>query len=260
MPIGAGRPGTLKAIQAISAEDEKLVFAVSQRENSEKVSPERLHTIGAVARIGQLQRVTGGVQFLLQGEYRGIALRISESSGRLPGGRRTQGRRDVANGRGRQRVCGATLERGARTSGGAGDEGRVPRRSRQAGHPECGGSRAVWPIWSLPTWRYRLRDRQTLLETLSVEERLRQVLVHRAATDRCSGGAGGHQVEGPAGARRPPARDGSPRAAEGDPEGARRRATTSEEVDELQERGGLELPRGAQGEWIGSSPTRPHEP
>ena len=80
MPIGAGRPGTLKAIQAVSTADEKLVFAVSQRENLEKVSPERLHTIGAVARVGQLQRVTGGVQFLLQGEYRGIALRISESS------------------------------------------------------------------------------------------------------------------------------------------------------------------------------------
>ena len=82
-PIGAGRPGTLKAIQAASNRKDKLVFAVSQRENVEKVTPERLHTIGTVARIGQLQRVTGGVQFLLQGEFRGIALRISEAGNHL---------------------------------------------------------------------------------------------------------------------------------------------------------------------------------
>ena len=68
-PIGAGRPGTLRAIQAVSGSKEKLVFAVSQRENREMVTPDRLHTIGTVARIGQLQRVTGGVQFLLHGEY-----------------------------------------------------------------------------------------------------------------------------------------------------------------------------------------------
>jgi ATP-dependent Lon protease len=82
-PIGAGRPATLKAIQAASNRKDKLVFAVSQRENVEKVTPERLHTIGTVARIGQLQRVTGGVQFLLQGEFRGIALRISEAGTHL---------------------------------------------------------------------------------------------------------------------------------------------------------------------------------
>ena len=77
-PIGAGRPGTLKAIQAVNSAEDKLVFAVSQRENQERVTAERLHTIGTVARIGQLQRVTGGVQFLLQGEFRGIALRVGE--------------------------------------------------------------------------------------------------------------------------------------------------------------------------------------
>ncbi|HMU60802.1 MAG TPA: LON peptidase substrate-binding domain-containing protein, partial [Gemmatimonadales bacterium] len=73
-PIGAGRPGTLRAIEAALATPEKLVFAVSQRENVEQVSPENLYTIGTIAKIGQLQRGLAGMQLLLHGERRGIAM------------------------------------------------------------------------------------------------------------------------------------------------------------------------------------------
>ena len=48
-PIGAGRPGTLRAIEAALASDDKFIFAVSQRHNIEDVSPELLYTIGTVA-------------------------------------------------------------------------------------------------------------------------------------------------------------------------------------------------------------------
>ena len=82
-PIQAGRPATLRAIQRASKSPEKLVFAVAQRENTEKVSPESLYTIGTIARIGQLQRGRGIVQLMLRGEQRGIALRISESDEHL---------------------------------------------------------------------------------------------------------------------------------------------------------------------------------
>ena len=34
-PIGAGRPGTLRAIQAAVSSAERLIFAVCQRENRE---------------------------------------------------------------------------------------------------------------------------------------------------------------------------------------------------------------------------------
>jgi len=67
-PIGAGRPATLRAIESALATPDKLVFAVSQRTNTDTVSPETLYTIGTVARIGQLQRGLGGVQLLLHGE------------------------------------------------------------------------------------------------------------------------------------------------------------------------------------------------
>ena len=82
-PIGAGRPGTLKAIEAALTTPEKLVFAVSQRENVENVNADVLYTIGTVARIGQMQRGLAGVQLLLQGEHRGIAMHYFEKDGYL---------------------------------------------------------------------------------------------------------------------------------------------------------------------------------
>src|SRR4051794_19311850 len=82
-PIGAGRPSTLRAIEAALATPDRLVFAVSQRQNVESVNPEVLYTIGTVARIGQLQRGLAGMQLLLEGERRGIALHYSERDGYL---------------------------------------------------------------------------------------------------------------------------------------------------------------------------------
>ena len=66
-PVGAGRPGTLRAIEAAVSTKERLVFAVSQRENVEAVDPEILHTIGVVAKIGQMQRGLGGIKLLRHG-------------------------------------------------------------------------------------------------------------------------------------------------------------------------------------------------
>ena len=50
-PINAGRPSTLRAIEAALATPGRLVFAVSQREDVKEVTPEHLYTIGTVARI-----------------------------------------------------------------------------------------------------------------------------------------------------------------------------------------------------------------
>src|SRR5687767_15176787 len=72
-PIAAGRPGTLRAIEAALRGD-RLVFAVAQRDNTDEPSPEILYSMGVIARIGQIQRGLGGVQLLLQGEQRASAL------------------------------------------------------------------------------------------------------------------------------------------------------------------------------------------
>ena len=82
-PINAGKPATLKAIEAALNTPGRLVFAVSQREDVQPVTPEVLHTIGTVARIGQLQRGLAGMQLLLHGENRGIAMKIVEKDGHL---------------------------------------------------------------------------------------------------------------------------------------------------------------------------------
>lgn len=82
-PIGAGRPGTLRAIESVMKTEDRLIMAVSQKENVEAVHPDGLYQMGTVARIGQLQRGLGGIQLLLHGEYRGRILQFSEADGYL---------------------------------------------------------------------------------------------------------------------------------------------------------------------------------
>ncbi|NIM48844.1 MAG: endopeptidase La [Gemmatimonadales bacterium] len=82
-PIGAGRPGTLRAIEASLRKDDHLIFAVAQRENVEDAQPEVLYTTGTVARIGQVQRGLGGIQLLLHGEYRAMVLQYSDVDGHI---------------------------------------------------------------------------------------------------------------------------------------------------------------------------------
>ncbi|HEY5219271.1 MAG TPA: endopeptidase La, partial [Gemmatimonadaceae bacterium] len=81
-PIAAGRPGTLRAIEAALKAD-RLVFAVAQRDNTDEPAPEILYSMGVVARIGQIQRGLGGVQLLLNGEQRATALQYSTNEGYL---------------------------------------------------------------------------------------------------------------------------------------------------------------------------------
>src|ERR671910_981931 len=76
-PIGAGRPATLRAIEAALGAD-RLVFAVSQRQNVESVTSDALYTIGTIPRIGQLQRGLSGMQLLLNGERRGAVLQFKQ--------------------------------------------------------------------------------------------------------------------------------------------------------------------------------------
>ncbi len=79
--IGAGRPGTVRAIEAALATPEHLVFAICQRENTEQVTSDGLYTIGTIAKVGQLQRGLAGMQLLLHGERRAIAMHVSEKNG-----------------------------------------------------------------------------------------------------------------------------------------------------------------------------------
>ncbi len=174
-PIGAGRPGTLRAIEAALTTPDKLVFAVSQRENVETVTGDVLYTIGTVARIGQMQRGLAGVQLLLHGEYRGIAMHYHEKDGYLASVVRSAEELGPLNS---EDAAFVALHREART--------RAAELGQKSGLPE----EVVQQVLAQVNDPGKFADlvagyleiqpaqRQALLETLSVEERLRRVLVH----------------------------------------------------------------------------------
>src|SRR3989454_8008725 len=82
-PIGAGRPATLRAIEAALKHPSRRVFAVAQRENVDGVTPAALYGMGTIARIGQVQRGLGGVQLVLNGDVRAVPLQYRETDGYL---------------------------------------------------------------------------------------------------------------------------------------------------------------------------------
>ncbi len=78
VPISAGRPGTIEAIEKALQADRRL-FAVCQRENVDDVEAENLFEMGIIVRILQVQRSPAGFQLLIQGEERARALSYSKS-------------------------------------------------------------------------------------------------------------------------------------------------------------------------------------
>jgi ATP-dependent Lon protease len=174
-PIGAGRPGTLRAIEAAMATPERLIFAVSQRQNTEAVNSEDLHTIGTIARIGQLQRGLAGMQLLLHGERRGIGLHVTEKDGYLHAIVRDAEELLPLNAEDPSFVG---LYREVRT--------RAAELGQKSGLPEevvqqvLAGVHEPGRFADLVSGYLDItpQQRQVLLETLSVEERLRRVLVH----------------------------------------------------------------------------------
>ncbi len=173
-PIAAGRPGTLRAIEA-ALKGERLVFAVAQRDNTDEPTPDILYSMGVIARIGQIQRGLGGVQLLLQGEQRATALQYNTTEGYLSAvvmpveEMKPMNENDPAF---------VALHKELRE--------RAAELGERRGLPE----EVVHQVLDAVTDPGRFADlvagyielqppeKQGLLETLSVEERLRRVLVH----------------------------------------------------------------------------------
>ena len=76
VPISAGRPGTVEAVQEAMDGDRRL-FAVAQHENQDEPDPQILYAVGTVVRIIQTHRARGGIQLLVQGESRARAVQYS---------------------------------------------------------------------------------------------------------------------------------------------------------------------------------------
>jgi ATP-dependent Lon protease len=174
-PIGAGRPMTIKAIEAALASPDKLVFAVAQRENVESVAPEGLYMVGTIARIGQLQRGLSGMQLLLHGERRAMTLHVTEEHGHLVAVVRPLEDMPPVSANDPSFVA---LHKELRArSAELGQKSGLPEEVVQQvlnGVDEPGRfSDLVAGYLDLDT-----TQRQELLETLAVDDRLRRVLVH----------------------------------------------------------------------------------
>ncbi|WP_337169759.1 endopeptidase La [Gemmatimonas aurantiaca] len=173
-PIAAGRPGTLRAIET-ALKGDRLVFAVAQRDNTEEPAPDILFTTGVIARIGQVQRGLGGVQLLLQGEQRATALHYSEVEGYLTAvivpaeEMMPLDLKDPAF---------EALHKEARER--AAELGEKRGLPEEVVHQVLDSVEDAGRFADLVAGYIELTvpEKQGLLETLSVEERLRRVLVH----------------------------------------------------------------------------------
>jgi len=173
-PIAAGRPGTLRAIE-MALKSDRLVFAVAQRDNSDESSGDNLYTTGVIARIGQIQRGLGGVQLLLQGETRATALQWTKTEGFLSAVVVPTADMEPID---EKDPAFEALHRETRE--------RAMELGEKRGLPE----EVVHQVLDSVTDAGRFADlvagyldvdvpqKQALLETLSVEERIRRVLVH----------------------------------------------------------------------------------
>ena len=173
-PIAAGRPGTLRAIES-ALKGERLVFAVAQRDNTDEPTPDILYSMGVIARIGQIQRGLGGVQLLLQGEQRATSLQFTTTEGFLSAVVMPVEEMKPVNENDPSFVA---LHKELRE--------RAAELGERRGLPE----EVVHQVLDAVTDPGRFADlvagyielqpaeKQGLLETLSVEERLRRVLVH----------------------------------------------------------------------------------
>ncbi|RMH17317.1 MAG: endopeptidase La [Acidobacteria bacterium] len=176
VPIAAGRPGTLRTIEAAQNSDDHLVFAVSQRQNVDEVTPEGLYTIGTVARIEQVQRTLGGIHLLLHGEHRGMAMRLSQNErGYLEALVRETDEMAPPD---PEDAAFVALHREARAR--AAELAERFGLAREAVQQMLSSIQDPGRLADVVAGYLEipLGERQALLETLSVEERLRRVLIH----------------------------------------------------------------------------------
>jgi len=174
-PIAAGRPGTLRAIEAALKTEGKTVFVVSQRENEEDVTPELLYAMGTVASIGPVQRGPSGMRLLLNGSSRGVAMRYEEHEGFL-----------VANVRPAEEMLPIDPDAPAFTALYRETRERAAELGRRAGMPKeavqqfLAETKEPGRFADLVAGHLDLKpgEAQKLLEALSVEDRVRDVLLH----------------------------------------------------------------------------------
>jgi ATP-dependent Lon protease len=174
VPISAGRPGTVEAVQEALDGDRRL-FAVAQRENVDEPDADILYKVGTVVRIIQTHRVRGGVQLLVQGEGRAQAVSYEKEGDHMLRAvlleMQRQGPR-VENDPAFQALDRELRDRAAELGTRRGVPAEALNQLIQGVEDPGAFADLVAFYLELPT-----QDKQKLLETLDDEERMRRALV-----------------------------------------------------------------------------------
>ncbi|MDH3733108.1 MAG: endopeptidase La [Gemmatimonadota bacterium] len=174
-PIAAGRDKTMKAIEA-AIQGDKLLFAVAQFDaDVEDPVPEALHAVGTICRIAQMQKVPGGIQMVIQGDARGAALEYVDKDGYLEV---VVGRMEDMAPLDEDDPAFAALYKEVHE--------RASEVSKMRGVPKeivdhlLGGVSTPGELADLVSFYTELdvEEKQELLESLSVEDRLRKLIIH----------------------------------------------------------------------------------
>jgi ATP-dependent Lon protease len=174
VPVAVSRAGTSRAVDE-ALNGDRTVFVVAQRENSENVSKDQLFSMGVIAKIGPIQRGINGMQLLINGETRAVALDY-ESDGDIIRAR-VMPVKSMAPVRPEDPSF-AALHKELRQ--------RAVEFGKQRGLTEEVLGNVLDSIQDpgqladlvASQLDLAIADRQLLLETLSVEERMRRALVH----------------------------------------------------------------------------------
>jgi len=174
-PIAAGREKTLAAIEH-ALQGSKRLIAVSQLDaETEEPTPEGLYQIGTICRIAQMQRVPGGIQLVVQGTGRGAVLEYTERGEFLEAVvQRMQDMPPLDD----EDSAYTALHKEVRERAGQLSRLRgVPKEivDHLLGSVTNGGELADLVAFYT---ELEVPEKQDLLETLSVEDRLRKLLLH----------------------------------------------------------------------------------
>ena len=149
---------------------------MAQRADVERVTPEGLYTIGTIASVSSVQRGPGGMRLLLEGKRRGIAMRVLEKkNGMLEAV--VVDAHEMAPADPKDPLFSALHKEARERAAELGAKMGLPDEAveqflAQVDEPGRLADLVAGYI-DIPT-----PERQQLLETLSVEDRLRRVLVH----------------------------------------------------------------------------------
>jgi ATP-dependent Lon protease len=174
LPLGVGRTPSMKALEAARQKYDGAILCVAQRENADNPSFEQLHTMGTIGRVVRVNPGPGGLNVVISGEHRATVIQFREGPGYSEAtvvpveDMQPLDAEDAAfialHRELRERAFELGVMRGIPEPAlrEALDSAREPGpfADRVAGYLE------------LPT-----SDKQMLLETLGVEERLRRVLI-----------------------------------------------------------------------------------